>query len=66
MQSGAGAVDGFDSFALCGWLALEVSAVVCLEKSVSVSVVTCVVEVRSFETAGVIEDAVEKLEPEDV
>lgn len=59
VEVGAGAVDGFHSFVVCGRSALGSLAVMCLEENVGIFADACVVRVKSSERADAIEEVVE-------
>lgn len=61
METGAGVVDGVDSFVKCGRFALGGLAVVCLEENVGVSVEAYVIELESSEATDIIRDVIEKV-----
>lgn len=63
-EGGAGAVDRFESFAICGELAPRTVVVVCLEEDLGMFIDAFVTEVESPEAADVVDDVIEEVEIE--
>lgn len=60
MDGEAGVVDGFDSYVMCRGFALDGLAVMCSGEVASMLVDACVIQVKSSEEAGVIDDVVQE------